>query len=137
MRIMDEERLRRGPRLRDRLVGATVAEQRWNDVLFVHYECAAASLESKLPRPLTLDTYEGRAFVTVVAVQIKESRLLFLPRLPGVSDFEEINLRTYVQGPGGAGTEPVGAGRGPSFFASRSSNSAVRRLDSRMKSNPV
>ncbi len=62
-------------------------------------------IEPLLPPGLTLDTFDGKAYVGLVPFTmhgIRPSR--YLPPMPGVSAFHETNVRTYVhsrgQGPG-------------------------------------
>lgn len=75
---------------------AQVLWQTWADLLFVHWELPAEVLAPHLPRGLTLDTFEGRAFVGVVPFTMKDIRPVYLPAVPGISDFHETNVRTYV-----------------------------------------
>ena len=42
-----------------------VMTQRWNDLLFLHYEIAPEKLRPLVPEVLTLDTYQQRAWVSV------------------------------------------------------------------------
>ena len=43
-----------------------------------------------------IDTFDGFAWLGIVPFRITELRVRGLPRLPGVSRFPEINVRTYV-----------------------------------------
>ena len=70
--------------------------QRWRSLLFLHWELPAAEVARLLPPGLTLDTYEGRAFVGLVLFTMRGVRPAGLPALPGWSDFLELNVRTYV-----------------------------------------
>ena len=46
---------------------------------------------------LSLDTFEGRCFVGLVAFEMKGVRpISWLPQIPTATNFAEINLRTYV-----------------------------------------
>jgi hypothetical protein len=49
-----------------------------------------------LPPGLELDTWEGMAYLGAVPFKVRGSRLPFLPAIPVVSSFHELNLRTYV-----------------------------------------
>jgi len=77
--------------------------QTWDDLLFAHWPLPAAALDRFVPRGLALDTFGGRAWLGVVPFRIRELRLAGLPALPGGGAFNEINVRTYVRGPGGPG----------------------------------
>jgi uncharacterized protein YqjF (DUF2071 family) len=51
---------------------------------------------------LTVDTFEGNAYIGVVPFFMRDVRPLFCPRLPGISDFLELNVRTYAYDEQGA-----------------------------------
>ncbi len=69
--------------------------QHWSDVLFLHWAVPAAAVQARLPPPLEVDTYEGQAWVSLVAFRLRV-RPRRLPYLPGLSDLVELNVRTYV-----------------------------------------
>lgn len=74
--------------------------QRWRDLLFVHWRVPEERVRPLVPAALTLDRYEGQAWITLIPFLIAESRLSWMP--PAVANaFLEINLRTYVRGPDG------------------------------------
>jgi uncharacterized protein YqjF (DUF2071 family) len=70
--------------------------QTWDDLLFAHWPIAADDLRRLIPAELTLDTYEGQAWVGIVPFKINGFRLRFILALPWLSHFLELNLRTYV-----------------------------------------
>jgi uncharacterized protein YqjF (DUF2071 family) len=70
--------------------------QEWDDTVFLHYKVPKEIVLNLLPRGLLLDTYLDEAWVSVVAFTVRNMRLKLLPPLPYLSDFHEINLRTYV-----------------------------------------
>lgn len=70
--------------------------QEWNNALFLHYRVSAAVLEALIPKGLELDLFEGDAWVSVVAFKMEKIRPRMLPSLSLISDFFEINVRTYV-----------------------------------------
>jgi uncharacterized protein YqjF (DUF2071 family) len=76
--------------------GRMVMYQRWRTLLFLHWEVPAEALARLLPPGLTLDTYEGRAFVGLVPFTMRGVRPAYLPPFPPLSDFHETNVRTYV-----------------------------------------
>jgi uncharacterized protein len=76
--------------------GRAVMYQRWRTLLFLHWEVPAQALSPLLPSGLTLDTYEGRAFVGLVPFTMQGVRPALLPPFPPLSDFHETNVRTYV-----------------------------------------
>jgi hypothetical protein len=73
----------------------------WHDLLFAHWPVASERLTPHLPPGLTLDLYDGKAWLGVVPFRMRGVRPRCLPALPGLSAFPETNLRTYVIGPDG------------------------------------
>jgi uncharacterized protein YqjF (DUF2071 family) len=71
-------------------------EQSWHDLLFAHWRVDREAIAPLLPSELTLDTYEGDAWVGVVPFRMSGIRLRGLPPIPGTSAFPELNVRTYV-----------------------------------------
>jgi uncharacterized protein YqjF (DUF2071 family) len=70
--------------------------QSWHDLLFLHWPVAIEHLRPLVPRALTIDTFEGEAFVALVPFAVSGLRPPLLPPLPGLSRFDEVNVRTYV-----------------------------------------
>ena len=70
--------------------------QSWHDLLFLHWAFDPAIIQASLPAGLTVDSWEGKAYLGVVPFLMRNIRLRFLPAVPGVSNFHETNLRTYV-----------------------------------------
>ena len=56
----------------------------------------AAPLRERLPAGLELDTREGQAWLGIVPFRMTGIRPRFLPPVPGISSFAELNVRTYV-----------------------------------------
>ena len=73
-----------------------VMHQRWQDLLFLHWSCDPAVIQASLPAGLHVDTFEGRAWVAIVPFVMRGIRPRGLPAVPGISNFLELNLRTYV-----------------------------------------
>lgn len=73
-----------------------VMHQRWEQLLFLHWTFDPALIQSTLPAGLTVDTFDGQAWVAVVPFLMRGIRPRFLPAIRPVSDFLELNLRTYV-----------------------------------------
>ena len=73
-----------------------VMRQRWLDLLFLHWSVPAESLQALLPPGLALDTFEGRAYIGLVPFTMRGVRPAFLPAIAPLSNFAEVNVRTYV-----------------------------------------
>jgi uncharacterized protein YqjF (DUF2071 family) len=70
--------------------------QSWRELLFLHWSMDPAAIQAGLPAGLSVDTYEGQAWVGVVPFFMRRIRPWWSPPLPGVSNFQELNCRTYV-----------------------------------------
>lgn len=70
--------------------------QEWNNTLFLHWAVPADILQKYIPKNLSLDTFEGNAYVSLVAFTMEKIRPRQLPAVAYISDFHEINLRTYI-----------------------------------------
>lgn len=71
--------------------------QEWVDVIFLHYQVDPTILRSMVPRKLAIDLFEEKAWVSVVAFTMRNVRPSWLPAWSPVSDFHEVNVRTYVR----------------------------------------
>jgi uncharacterized protein YqjF (DUF2071 family) len=81
---------------RSRPAGACVGRQRWNHLLFAHWAVDARMVQATLPDGLTVDTFNGVAYLGIVPFFMERVRPAWLPPLPGISWFLELNVRTYV-----------------------------------------
>jgi len=70
--------------------------QNWHHLLFLHWEIPYAELQALVPPGLTVDTFEGKAFIGLVPFTLTGVRPVGTPALPWISSFHEINVRTYV-----------------------------------------
>lgn len=70
--------------------------QEWNKALFFHWKVDAEELQKQLPENLELDLHEGEAWISLVPFTMQKIRPRLLPSVSFISDFDEINLRTYV-----------------------------------------
>jgi uncharacterized protein YqjF (DUF2071 family) len=85
----------------ERPSGIPVMKQTWSELLFLHWPVPADQLRRLVPAALEVDTFEGRAFVGLVPFTVSGSRASFLPPVPFLSSFHEVNVRTYVRHRGG------------------------------------
>ncbi|GAA4310914.1 DUF2071 domain-containing protein [Nibribacter koreensis] len=70
--------------------------QEWNEALFFHWSVPPEELEPLLPKNLELNLLDGKAWVSVVAFTMQKIHPKKLFPLSLVSDFLEVNVRTYV-----------------------------------------
>lgn len=56
-----------------------------------------SELEKFIPEELEIDLFDGKPWVSVVAFKMENIRPKNLPSFPPISDFDEINIRTYVK----------------------------------------
>jgi len=82
--------------------GPWVMTQTWHDLLFAHWPVSAAQLRAKVPSDFTLDLFDGSAWLGIVPFRMTNVAPRGVPALPCVSDFLELNVRTYVR----VGDEP-------------------------------
>ncbi len=80
----------------------------WRELCTIHWRVEAAPLQKLLPGGLTLDRYDGAAWLSVVSFRMTGIHLRSAPVVWGFQDVPEINLRTYVR---------AGSSRGIYFFS--------------------
>ena len=69
---------------------------RWHDLLFMHYTVDADAVQKLLPRRLQVDEFDGKAWIGIVPFRMSDVAPKFVPALPWLSAFPELNVRTYV-----------------------------------------
>ena len=70
--------------------------QNWGKLLFMHWAIDAELLRPLIPSQLSIDTFDGAAWIGEVPFTMWDIRASFLPAIPGTSAFHELNVRTYV-----------------------------------------
>lgn len=70
--------------------------QEWNDVIFLHYKVKKEALLAFVPKDLNLDICEGSAWISLVGFTMEKVRPKYLPPFGPISNFYELNIRTYV-----------------------------------------
>jgi uncharacterized protein len=73
-----------------------IMAQRWSDLLFAHWPVPVDIIRALVPPSLPLDTYDGSAWISVASFYLSHLRPRYLPAVPWVSAFPELNVRTYV-----------------------------------------
>lgn len=81
--------------------GRLAMRQRWRDLLFLHWPYPPEAIAPLLPAGMEPETYQGRAYVGLVPFTMHGVRPIGLPAIPGISDFPEVNVRTYAKAPRG------------------------------------
>ena len=76
--------------------GKPIGYQTWRDLLFLHWRVPVEEIQALLPAELTVDTFEGEAWVGIVPFKMRNIRPRWSPAIPGISNFYETNVRTYV-----------------------------------------
>jgi uncharacterized protein len=102
-----------------RPAGPWVLFMSWHDLLFMHWPVHEEALRSLIPPALHLDTFDGSAWLSVTPFRMTGVRPRFLPSVPPLSNFPELNVRTYVT----AGGKP-----GIWFFSLDAGNPVAVRL---------
>lgn len=75
----------------------------WRHTLFLHWKTDPVVLSSHLPAGLELDLHADFAWIGIVAFEMTNVRRRFVPPLPGMRSYPEINVRTYCRHQGQAG----------------------------------
>lgn len=71
--------------------------QEWNNAIFLHWQVELSELEKFVPKELEIDLFDGKPWISVVVFTMEKIRPKNLPSFPPISDFDEINIRTYVK----------------------------------------
>jgi uncharacterized protein YqjF (DUF2071 family) len=71
--------------------------QQWRHLLFLHWSFPPDTVQMTLPQGLQVDTFDGNAWIGIVPFLMRRVRPAGFPSVPGISNFLEMNLRTYVR----------------------------------------
>jgi len=74
--------------------------QRWEDLLFASWPVPVDAVRPLVPPQLEIDTAEGSAWLSVVPMYMEGAHFHYLPPLPFIASFPEVNVRTYVRAGG-------------------------------------
>lgn len=77
--------------------------QEWNNAVFLHWQVELDELRKFVPNEIEIDLFEGKPWISIVVFTMEKVRPRFIPPFPPVSNFEEINIRTYVKYKGKTG----------------------------------
>ncbi len=70
--------------------------QIWHSLLFAHWPLAPDVLRPLVPSLLPLDTFDGQCWISTASFYMTHVRPRAVPSIPWVSQFPEMNVRTYV-----------------------------------------
>lgn len=79
------------------MAGPWVARMRWLDLLFAHWPLEPSVFDQLIPHGLELDTFDGQAWLGIVPFTMADVAPRGLPAAPRLSQFPELNVRTYVR----------------------------------------
>ncbi|WP_298653697.1 DUF2071 domain-containing protein [uncultured Proteiniphilum sp.] len=101
--------------------GPWIYYQEWNNALFLHWTIPFDILRKCVPSDLLIDTFEGNCYISLVAFTMEKTRPKFLPSIDYISNFDGINLRTYIDHNDKKGVYflSIGAGKSLSSFIAK------------------
>jgi uncharacterized protein len=79
------------------LASRVVMRQQWMELAYFHWAYEPEIVQRLLPPGLTVDTFEGQAWVGLIPFEMRRIRLGPTPTVPWLGSFTEINVRTYVR----------------------------------------
>jgi uncharacterized protein YqjF (DUF2071 family) len=71
--------------------------QTWHDLLFAHWPTAAKTIRTRVPSEFDLDLFDGDAWIGIVPFHMTNVAPRGVPSIPWLSEFPELNVRTYVR----------------------------------------
>jgi uncharacterized protein len=77
--------------------GPWVMTQTWHDLLFAHWPVDLGQLRKLVPSEFPIDVFDGQAWIGIVPFHMTNVAPRGVPSLPWVSEFPELNVRTYVR----------------------------------------
>ncbi|MGA9995256.1 MAG: DUF2071 domain-containing protein, partial [Pyrinomonadaceae bacterium] len=82
--------------IRERPDGVPIMHQNWGKLLFMHWPISEDLLRPLIPEGLTIDLYDGSAWIGIIPFTMWGVRPTFTPPMPILSELHELNVRTYV-----------------------------------------
>lgn len=74
---------------------------RWRLLTYVHWAVEADVVQAALPPGLTVDTFDGAAWIGLIPFSMRDVRPPGVPPIPYIGDFPETNVRSYTITPDG------------------------------------
>jgi uncharacterized protein len=75
----------------------------WNDLLFMHWPVPVRLLRPLVPPDLEIDTFASEGWIGITPFRMTNVHPRLVPALPRISEFPELNVRTYVHKDGRPG----------------------------------
>jgi uncharacterized protein YqjF (DUF2071 family) len=73
-----------------------VLSQTWAKLLFAHWAIEPERLRGLIPGKLDIDLFDGKAWIGIVPFAMRQVGPRYLPKPSAISNFLELNVRTYV-----------------------------------------
>jgi uncharacterized protein len=73
-----------------------VLRQQWQELAYFHWPYDPDIVQRLLPADVTIDTFDGQAWVGLVPFEMRNVRIGPTPPIPWLGSFFEVNVRTYV-----------------------------------------
>jgi len=69
----------------------------WRDLVMLNYEVEPGLLKRSVPTGTSLDSFQGRTYISLVGFRFYRTKLFGFIPVPFHADFDEVNLRFYVR----------------------------------------
>ena len=75
--------------------------QTWESYFWAHWPVPLAELRTQVPDELEIEEHDGTAWLGMTFFRVRALRARGALPVPGISNFLQLNVRTYVRGPDG------------------------------------
>ena len=69
----------------------------WANLAFLHWRIPTDVMRARVPAELTVEEFDGSAWLAVTPFEMRDVRIGGMPGVPGATNFPELNVRTYVR----------------------------------------
>lgn len=70
--------------------------QNWENFLALNWPIDPTLIRPLIPDAFEIDIYDSQAWISLTPFQVTDMHILSAPEIPGLTNFEELNFRTYV-----------------------------------------
>lgn len=81
---------------RNRPAGTPIMRQNWEDFLFLHWPIDPTLVRPLVPDAFEIDVYDSHGWISLTPFCVTGLHIRSAPEIPGLTDFAELNFRTYV-----------------------------------------